>query len=231
MNGPKLRPLITCEHAGNSVPENYVYLFHGQEEILTSHRGWDPGAIQVADLLSKELSAPYYTCETTRLLVEPNRSLHSDSLFSEFSRILTQEQRDQVLNEYYYPHRRAVEQYIGDSSSVILHLSIHTFTPSWNGIERGVDLGLLFDPDRTNETRFCEAYRARLRKALPAMNIEFNEPYKGIDDGFTTYLRTQFDNNRYLGIEIEINQKFVASETLTGIGKELVASLKAESLF
>jgi len=227
----KLRPVITCEHAGNTVPQTYAYLFHGKEEILQSHRGWDPGAAHVAALLSKELSAPFYICETTRLLVEPNRSLHSDSLFSEFSQSLTDEQKNLVLQEYYHPHRSAVEKYIRESAEVILHLSIHTFTPSWNGIERGVDLGLLFDPDRTSEKKFCEVYRSRLRQSLPAMNIEFNEPYKGIDDGFTTYLRTQFDDDRYLGIEIEINQKFVGTEMLNGIAKELLTSLRTVKLF
>jgi len=231
MCGLKLRTVITCEHAGNTVPQKYAHLFHGKEEILQSHRGWDPGAVHVATFLSKELSAPFYICETTRLLVEPNRSLHSDFLFSEFSLLLTDEQKNHLLQEYYHPHRTAVEQYIQQSSDVILHLSIHTFTPLWNEEERRVDLGLLFDPDRSNETKFCERYRARLEKSLSAMNIEFNEPYKGIDDGFTTYLRTQFDNDHYLGIEIEINQKFAGTETLNKIAKELVESLRAESLF
>ena len=231
MHGLKLSTVITCEHAGNTVPQNYAYLFHGKEEILQSHRGWDPGAVQVATLLSKELSAPFYICETTRLLVEPNRSLHSDFLFSEFSQSLTDEQKNLVLQEYYHPHRNDVEKYIRESTEAILHLSIHTFTPFWNGIERGVDLGLLFDPDRTSETKFSEVYRSRLRESLPAMNIEFNEPYKGIDDGFTTYLRTQFDNDRYLGIEIEINQKYVGTETLNVIAKELLTSLMTDRLF
>lgn len=231
MLGRKVRPLISCEHAGNNVPHVYAYLFHGKEEILQSHRGWDPGAVHVAEFLSKQLSAPFYICETTRLLVEPNRSLHSDSLFSEFSQGLTEEQKSHLLNEYYHPHRTAVEQFIRDSAETILHLSIHTFTPLWNDAERRVDLGLLFDPDRINETKFCESYRGRLAKSLPAMNIEFNEPYKGIDDGFTTYLRTQFGDDRYLGIEIEINQKYSGTGTLTQIAKELLESLRADSLF
>ena len=226
MRGLKLKPVITCEHAGYNVPQNYAHLFHGKEEILRSHRGWDPGAIHVAELLSKELSAPFYIFETTRLLVEPNRSLHSDSLFSEFSQLLSDEQKDLILQEYYHPYRTAVEEYIRNSSEVILHLSIHTFTPHWNEFERRVDLGLLFDPERANETTFCEGYRDRLQESLPAMNIEFNEPYKGIDDGFTTFLRTQFANDRYLGIEIEINQKYAGTETLNGIAKELLASLR-----
>ncbi len=207
----KLRPVVTCEHAGNTVPLNYAHLFHGKEEILQSHRGWDPGAVEVATALSKELSAPFFICETTRLLVEPNRSLHSESLFSEYSQSLTDAEKNHLLENYYHPHRSAVEQLIRNSSDGILHLSIHTFTPVWDGRERIIDLGLLFDPDRTNEAKVCEDYRTKLKKSLPAMNIEFNAPYKGIDDGFTTYLRTQFDNDRYLGIEIEINQKFVGT--------------------
>ena len=221
-----LRPVVTCEHAGNSVPLNYAHLFHGKEEILQSHRGWDPGAVDVATALSKELSAPFFICETTRLLIEPNRSLHSESLFSEYSQSLTDAEKNHLLENYYHPHRSAVEQLIRNSSDGILHLSIHTFTPVWDGCERTIDLGLLFDPDRSNEAKVCEDYRIKLTKALPAMNIEFNAPYKGIDDGFTTYLRTQFDNDRYLGIEIEINQKFVGTEKLKVISKALSASLR-----
>lgn len=222
----KLRPVVTCEHAGNTVPLNYAHLFQGKEEILQSHRGWDPGAVDVATALSKELSAPFFICETTRLLVEPNRSLHSESLFSEYSQSLTDAEKNHLLENYYHPHRSAVEQLIRNSSDGILHLSIHTFTPVWDGHERIIDLGLLFDPDRSNEARVCEDYRTKIKKSLPALNIEFNAPYKGIDDGFTTYLRTQFDNERYLGIEIEINQKFVGTEKLKAISKALSASLR-----
>jgi predicted N-formylglutamate amidohydrolase len=221
-----LRPVVTCEHAGNAVPLNYAHLFHGKEEVLQSHRGWDPGAVGVATALSKELSAPFFICETTRLLIEPNRSLHSEFLFSEYSQSLTDAEKNHLLENYYHPHRSAVEQLIRNSSDGILHLSIHTFTPVWDGCERTIDLGLLFDPDRSNEAKVCEDYRTKLKKSLPAMNIEFNAPYKGIDDGFTTYLRTQFDNDRYLGIEIEINQKFVGTEKLKAISKALSASLR-----
>ena len=222
----KLRPIVTCEHAGNTVPLTFAHLFHGKEEILQSHRGWDPGAVDVATALSKELSAPFFICETTRLLVEPNRSLHSEFLFSEYSQSLTDAEKNHLLENYYHPHRSAVEQLIRNSLDGILHLSIHTFTPVWDGCERTIDLGLLFDPDRSNEAKVCNDYRTKLKKSLPAMNIEFNAPYKGIDDGFTTYLRTQFDNDRYLGIEIEINQKFVGTGKLTIISKALSESLR-----
>jgi predicted N-formylglutamate amidohydrolase len=190
------------------VPQQYTHLFKAADEILTSHRGWDPGAIEIANYLSAKLSAPLFKCDTTRLLIEPNRSLHSDSLFSEYSQTLNSSEREEVLQQFYLPHRSSVERLIGMSGKKILHLSIHTFTPVWNGTVREVDIGLLFDPNRKNESIFCEAYSKEICERLPELRTMFNEPYKGTDDGFTTYLRTKFDDDNYLGIEIEVNQKY-----------------------
>src|SRR5690606_10753315 len=98
---------------------------------------------------------------------------------------------------YYYPHRNSVEDVISKLTKPVLHLSIHTFTPVLDGKERSVDVGLLFDPDRTAETEFCGRFLDGLELMLPGMRIEFNEPYKGTDDGFTTYLRTKFVDRDY----------------------------------
>ena len=204
--------IITCEHSGNLVPQKYTHLFKAADEILTSHRGWDPGAIEIANYLSEKLSAPLFKCDTTRLLIEPNRSPDSSSLFSEYSQILNSSEREEILQQFYLPHRSGVEQLIRRAGKRILHLSIHTFTPVWNGTVREVDIGLLFDPERENETIFCEAYRREICDRLPALRTRFNEPYQGIEDGFTTYLRTRFDDDAYLGIEIEVNQKYFGTK-------------------
>jgi predicted N-formylglutamate amidohydrolase len=37
------------------------------------------------------------------------------------------------------------------SKKPVLHLSIHSFTPIWSGVERKVDIGILFDPDNKSE--------------------------------------------------------------------------------
>jgi len=218
----KLKSVITCEHGGNSIPPAYSHLFTNASEVLTSHRGWDPGALEIAIELSHHLNAPLFKCEATRLLVEPNRSLFSESLFSEYSAQLTLAERDEVLRQYYYPHRSGVEKWIQAVSGRVLHLSIHSFTPVFNDIRRLVDIGLLFDPARLNEAMFCEQYRDALIRVLPEKAILYNEPYKGIDDGFTTHLRTIFDDDRYLGIEIEVNQKY----TEPNFNKEIVDALK-----
>lgn len=204
--------IVTCEHAGNQVPTGYSHIFEGATEVLQSHRGWDPGALEIARFLAAECSAPLFSCETTRLLIEPNRSLHSHQLYSEYSQRLYDTDHDLILRQYYYPHRNSVEDVISKASKPALHLSIHSFTPVLDGITRMVDVGILFDPDRKGESDFSKKLLDGLEQALPRLAIKLNEPYKGTDDGFTTYLRTKFDDHEYLGIEIEVNQKYLGTE-------------------
>jgi predicted N-formylglutamate amidohydrolase len=210
-------PLITCEHAGNAVPARYATFFEAAGSELQSHLGWDPGAREIGAFLAHHLGAPFYKCESTRLLVEPNRSLHSEQLFSKFMQQLTAAERTEVLNQYYFPHRSAVEDWIKASTKPIVHISVHSFTPVFNGVERQVDIGLLFDPDRLGESKFCTAWLEALKTHAPHMRVLHNEPYKGTDDGFTTYLRTKFADEEYLGIEIEVNQRFVATPQMVEV--------------
>jgi predicted N-formylglutamate amidohydrolase len=93
-------------------------------------------------------------------------------------------------------------------------------------VERKVGIGLLFDPDRSSEAALCENLLAQLQVRLPAMRIVFNEPYKGIDDGLTTYLRTVFPDDRYSGIEIEINQKHNGDRQRVAISGAMAGALK-----
>ena len=204
--------IITCEHAGNQVPESYSHIFADVKDVLESHRGWDPGALELARFLAAEFSSPLFSCETTRLLIETNRSLHSHQLYSEYSRKLYDTDHDLILQQYYYPHRNGVEELIAKAAKPVVHLSIHSFTPVFNGHKRVVDVGLLFDPDRNFEAAFCARLLDGLEHVLPRLVIKFNEPYKGTDDGFTTYLRTKFDDREYLGIEVEVNQKYLGTE-------------------
>jgi hypothetical protein len=73
---------------------------------------------------------------------------------------------------------------------------------------------------------FALALQLKLRQKLPIYHIELNEPYKGTDDGFTTFLRTRFADARYAGIEIEINQKYYGTTTMTMIQEQLMNAIQ-----
>lgn len=216
--------ILSCEHAGNLVPDQYQYLFDKEPEVLNTHWGWDPGAWELAQFLATQLSVPLYGCSTTRLLIEANRSLENPQLFSKYSSNLSNTEKEKLIETIYHPYRNQVREFLIAAMKPILHLSIHTFTPIWNGIERQVDIGILFDPDQPLEKKNCDQFKEILEIYLPDKKIKLNEPYKGTDDGFTTELRKQIPNNQYAGIELEINQKYAAD--LSTIQNEILKTIK-----
>lgn len=206
--------ILTCEHGGNHIPEVYKNCFIS-DGVLQTHRGYDLGALDLFQFLEPLSEGSFYST-TSRLLVELNRSLHHKKLFSEFSKGLSQKDKAEIIKDYYLPYRNAVENkiksYIENGDS-ILHLSIHSFTPQLNGENRNCDIGLLYDSTKKTEKLFCKHYKTELLKQDSNLNVRFNYPYLGKADGFTTYLRKQFPT-QYLGVEIEVNQKYAFENVL-----------------
>lgn len=205
-----LRLLLTCEHGGNLIPSAYAPLFHGQEDVLKTHQGYDIGALELYQTMKPIADVGFYA-ETSRLLVELNRSLHHARLFSEFTQVLPPAEKERLLEKHYKPYREQVEQMVSDFVSAgrrMLHVAVHTFTPVLDGDERQADIGLLYDPKRKHEQAYSKEWKAALNKADKELLVRFNYPYLGISDGFPTYLRRKFTADEYVGIELEVNQKF-----------------------
>lgn len=203
--------ILTCEHGGNDVPSEYALLFEGAEAVLSSHRGWDPGALDLACDIAAELETPIYYGTITRLLVELNRSLDEPTLFSEYSRVLPEPDRQLLVARYWHPFRDRVEGHVGLAiarGAYVLHLSIHTFTPELDGVVRDADIGILFDPSRSAEAGLAHDWKLALEAVAPELTVKFNYPYLGTDDGHTTGLRRKFPDPGYAGLELEVNQKF-----------------------
>lgn len=222
-------PVITCEHAGNDIPSAFQPYFKEAGEVLTSHRGWDIGALSVAKELAQQLQAPLFYETSSRLLIEMNRSIENPVLFSAYTSSLEEAVKLQLIEEYYLPYRNrviAALQEIVDQQQCALHLSIHTFTPMLNQQVRTTDIGLLFDPERSIEVKFCKILQKYLHKNLANMQVDFNLPYQGTEDGFTTFLRKYFPAESYVGIEIEINQKYAKSNDISGITRTLFEGVR-----
>jgi predicted N-formylglutamate amidohydrolase len=206
-----LKLVLSCEHATNEVPRAWTHLFRESDAVLQSHRGWDPGALALARQLKNYFGAPLYEGRVSRLLVELNRPMESETLWSEFTASLDAVHKDLILGQYYHPYWASVINATGrllEKGASVLHLGLHTFTPVWDGLERDVDIGLLYDPASQAETDFCLRWAAALEKKLPGMRIRFNEPYKGTDEGLTTELRRLWAGHPYLGIELELSQRY-----------------------
>ncbi|WP_138434797.1 N-formylglutamate amidohydrolase [Winogradskyella algicola] len=203
-----MKLVLTCEHGGNVIPKAYAKQFTDRE-ILKTHRGFDLGALDLFEYLEPLAEASFYNINS-RLLIELNRSLIHKQLFSEFTTPLSRAEKNNIIKTYYLPYRTAVEHKIANliaSNNKVVHLSIHSFTPKLNGDIRNCDVGLLYDSRKKEEQEFCSHFKTEILNYNSDLNVRFNYPYLGKADGFTTFLRKQFPKN-YLGIEIEVNQKF-----------------------
>ncbi len=202
-----MKVLLTCEHGGNKVPTEYRARFKGAGDVLRSHRGWDPGALDLFHHL-EPLADAAFAATTTRLLVELNRSLHHPALFSRFTKGLPKDERERILHAHFHPHREAVEattDHWTRAKEQVMHVAVHSFTPVLNGEVRTLDIGLLYDPSRATERRWADRWRAALLAIDPDLEVRMNRPYLGKADGLPTHLR-RLHRSRYAGIELEVNQ-------------------------
>jgi predicted N-formylglutamate amidohydrolase len=211
--GEALPLVITCEHGGDRVPRGYTGCFARHAALVRSHRGHDPGALQIARSLARRLHAPLEYSTTSRLLIDLNRSLHHRDLFSEVTRGLPAVDRQTIIARHWQPFRDRVAAHIAAAIAdhgVVCHVSVHTFVPVMDGCPRRTDVGLLYDPSRHEERTLADRWGAALHALRPDLTIHRNAPYRGVADGHTTALRRVFPARRYLGIELEVNQRFAS---------------------
>ena len=203
--------IITCEHGGNKIPKVYQYLFEDDISILQTHKAYDPGALELAKAISKKRNYFFFS-ETSRLLVELNRSPYNHNLFSKFTKNLSRDEKKVILNKYYFPLRNKVENLIQElilRREKVVQISVHTFTPVLKKAVRNTDIGILYDPGRNKEKDLAILFKNKLFLLDKNLKTRFNYPYLGIADGFTSYLRKKFSQKYYIGIELEVNQKFI----------------------
>jgi predicted N-formylglutamate amidohydrolase len=220
--------VLTCEHASNALPSTYKTHFKDYKHRLQTHEGYDIGAFEVFKTLEHFAHFSYYY-PWSRLLIEVNRSLKHPYLFSSISKPFDDNERELLVTEFYKPYRyqiqKEIEKLIG-RGELVLHLSVHSFTPILNGNERSAEIGILYNPQRSAEKEFSVKLQKELKQQFPQYKIRKNYPYLGLADGFTTSLRKQFKKN-YLGIELEINQKLLKKgDDIIHLSEKLCNGLK-----
>jgi len=221
--------LLTCEHGGNRIPRPYAHLFRDSSKMLASHRGWDRGALQLARLLSRQLRRPLLAVTWSRLFVEANRAPTNHRIWSDFTKGLPREERQQILERWWRPHRQQVERTVAHAiarGQRVVHVAVHSFTPERDGEVRNADVGLLYDSRRKQEAAFSREWAAALRGIDPALRVRFNYPYAGSADGLTTWMRRHHSQSHYIGVELEINQAIVDTPRWRSFQRHIAQSLR-----
>jgi predicted N-formylglutamate amidohydrolase len=221
--------IVSAEHASSAVPDELARLGLAGEDLV-GHHAWDPGAEAVARRIAGAFGAPLFLGRWSRLVADLNRPASQGDAVPEVSyglvvpgnRGLSPDARARRLERYHAPYWREVIGAIERAGPPVLHLSIHSFTPEYEGRVRRVSIGVLIDPDRPLERSIGERIVERLSESWVA---GVNEPYDGRAPALTTSCRERFDGARYAGIEIEMNQRHLPE--IDRLARDLIAALEA----
>ena len=205
--------VLICEHASNRLPAGLAKL--GLQDVdLQRHIAWDIGAAGTARLLAKHLDAPLIMQNYSRLAYDCNRPPEAEGAMPELSEIFTipgnlklsPQQKLARINEIYRPFMDAVAGVLDRRAAHGLHtipISIHSFTRTYKGRERGVELGLLFDRD---------AWLANLLvKSFAGVNTQLTEPY-GPKDGVMHLMNVHAAPRGLHHLMIEIRNDLIEHE-------------------
>ncbi len=203
--------VLSCEHASAAMPAEYANLGLGADE-LADHIGWDIGAAAVVTALSRGLGAPAVLSAASRLLVDCNRDVGDADLMPHTSHgtaipgnaCIAPAEHAARLGRFYDPFHAAVDAQLAQCPGALL-LSVHSFTPSLRGAERGFDVGVLFDDFDDVAHAFAD------RIASSGFSVRLNEPYSGLD-GLIYSARRHGRRHRVLYLELEINNRLIGRD-------------------
>jgi len=125
------------------------------------------------------------------------------------------------------PHWRAYRDFLEHASGQVVHLACHSFTPVMAGRQRRVDVGLLYDPSRLPEKRFCRRLRDEIEARRPDLRVRMNTPYRGTANGLGQQHRSLFGADRLITVELEVNQRLVGRPDWAQTVEALVAAVAA----
>jgi len=190
---------------------------------LERHIAWDPGALELARLLSNLLDAPLVHACVSRLVLDVNRDpTHPGSVVtrSEDTDIpgnceISAEDRARRVQSIYEPYHRTLDAVIEQSVARNLEpqiISVHSFTPVYRQEQRPWHIGVLSGDDKRLSQPLLELLRA---------NGEFcvgdNQPYAPTDGVYHTLHRhcTRVNNGASLDLRsvlLELRSDTISAE-------------------
>lgn len=218
--------LLVCEHASNFIPPEFHDLGLAHEP-RQSHVAWDIGAAEFAEKLAIMLDANLLKASISRLVYDCNRSPEAVDAIPEKSEIveipgnknLSELSRQIRIETVYRPFRAYLTELARNSQSLI---TIHSFTPIYNGQTRSVEIGVLHDSD----SRLADKILHHASQMIN-MDIRRNEPYAP-SDGVTHTLQVHGLANGIPNVMLEIRNDILSdAKRADDLAEKLAAVIQA----
>ena len=172
--------VLACEHAGRTVPRKLAGNTP-QDIDMARHIAMDIGAEQVAHQLANYLDVPLVIQRYSRLVIDCNRPRtapdlcpqQADGTYIGFNKNLFPAEIKQRWQAIHQPFHRVLADSFNHHPSAFL-VTIHSFTPRLDGIDRPWHIGFLARHD-LRLAGFLQKYFAT---AWPDIITALNQPYK-----------------------------------------------------
>ena len=208
--------LIVCDHASNYVPHALNGLGVDAQHFQ-QHIAYDIGAAGVSRYMAQNMGATAVLGGFSRLVLDPNRFLTahdsipsiSDGVLIPGNKMLSASDRMFRVEELFIPYHQAISQAAANIChhfSMPLLLSVHSYTPIFQGFERPWEIGVLWEGDGDVAALLIDYLREHTD-----YYVGENEPYHACSPvGYT--VKTHAESNHYPNMLIEIRQDLIADE-------------------
>lgn len=175
--------LVICEHGGNALPAALGTLGLPPED-MNKHFMTDIGARPLAETLAAGLGLCGIFANYSRLAVDLNRWPHAADIFAETAdgkpvpgnTNLSQAEKDDRITHLYEPFHACIENWLNNQKALNRNpaiITVHSFTPVLNGVERPQEICILSNIDRRMADPVIAAFRAE------GYIVGDNEPFNG----------------------------------------------------
>jgi len=207
--------LVTCEHATNQLP-NSIHIDDHESHLLTTHRGWDIGARDVATEIIRMSQSVGIFSNFSRLYCDPNRAINDPSWIPvvvdghpvSFNQNLTPSELEYRLQTFHNPYHEAIERTIEmrkNNPTPFWLLSVHSYTPKLGDNIRTMEAGVLFDK------HVLAAHQLRDSLCQRGLDCALNEPYSG-QEGLIYSARLHGKAHDLLFLELELRQDLIDTQ-------------------
>lgn len=205
---------LTADHGGRAIPRRLRQLGVPDSE-MDRHIAWDIGIAGVTERLSAALDATAVFQAYSRLVIDCNRDPSWESAMpavSEYTRIsgnegLTESDRAARITAIFTPYHERIRGLLdARAGRRTLFVAMHSFTPSFKGERRDMQVGVLFNRDLRVANVMLDLLRAE-----DGLIVGANEPYAITDDSDYS-VPTHATSRGLLHVEIEIRQDLIAGE-------------------
>ncbi|MGY6707646.1 MAG: N-formylglutamate amidohydrolase [Rhizobiaceae bacterium] len=208
--------VLIADHARRDLPQEYGSLGLPAAEF-ERHIAFDIGVEPVTEGLARMLGVPAIFATYSRLLIDPNRGEDDPTLIRQLydgtivpgNYPMPDAEREKRLDTFHRPYHDAVSSLVKSvataSGKPPLIVSIHSFTPSMQGIARPWHAGILWDSDDRVARPLVD-----MLSAEDGLVVGENEPYDGALRGDTMFRHAIV--NGYAHALIEIRQDLIADD-------------------